>query len=80
MCWKIAKGDKFLEQITRGAMRLGYAEHMANGARFRIKTGLSRKEMAPSTTGNEGSHFDLNAWTWNVHSKTQSTAQITLEF
>ena len=77
---KTAKGGKTLDQIVCGAMRLSYVEYIANGARYRVKTGMSREEMAPGTTGNEGSHFDLKAWAWNVQSKAKSTALTTLNF
>ena len=77
---KSADGTKTLREVVRGAMDLRYIEYMANAARFRAQTNIAREELAPGTTGNEGAHFDLKGWVWNVRSRSKSATLAALRF
>ena len=77
---KFAGNTKELGAIVRGAMAVNYIEHIANGARWRAQHGVARSELAPGTTGNEGSHFDMKGWARNVIHQTADRARINLTF
>ncbi len=53
-------------------------EYWHNGCRWRNANRIGQYSMAPGTTGNEGAHFDLKGWVWNVRSMTKARAHTLL--
>ena len=78
-CKKGKTKSKTIRDILQKAMSPKYIEYLANAARWRSVHGVVRSDMAPGTTGNEGSHFDLKKWVYNIVGQTKDRAKVILE-
>lgn len=72
---KVTLGD-----ILRRALEPRCIEYLRNGWKWRNANGIHRRALAPGTTGNEGDHFDLKGWAWNIRSMAKKRAQTLLKF
>lgn len=67
-----------LKDILAKAVGPACIEYWQNGCRWRNAKGIGQTSMAPGMTGNEGAHFDLKGWVWNVPSMTPGRAHTLL--